>query len=85
MESEKSWKLEEAKARFSQVVRLAQNAPQHVTVRGRKSAVILSEELYENLRPESKTPLSKLVRESPLKGVEFGEPGKAMPVREVDL
>ena len=85
MKSEKTWKLEEAKARFSQVVRLAQDAPQHVTVRGRKSAVILSEELYEKLRPESKTPLSDMLRESPLREVEFGRPGKPMPVREVDL
>lgn len=85
MESSKSWKLEEAKARFSEVVRLAQHRPQHVTVHGRKAAVILSEELFEKLRPESKTRLSELMRESPLKEVEFGEAGRPMPVREVDL
>ena len=46
------WKLEDAKARFSEVVRLANDAgPQRVTVRGRDRAVVISAEEYDRLRP----------------------------------
>ena len=44
------WKLEDAKARFSEVVRLARaDGPQRVTVRGRDAVVVLSAEDYERL------------------------------------
>jgi antitoxin Phd len=47
------WKLEDAKARFSEVVRLAAtNGPQLVTVRGREAAVILAPREYERLLPK---------------------------------
>lgn len=49
------WKLEDAKARFSEVVRRANSAgPQHVTVRGADAAVVLSAADYERLRPKAK-------------------------------
>jgi prevent-host-death family protein len=39
------WKLEDAKARFSEVVRRAQSeGPQKVTVRGRETVVVISVE-----------------------------------------
>jgi antitoxin Phd len=39
----KPWKLEDAKARFSEVVRLAESeGPQRVTVRGREAVVVMS-------------------------------------------
>ena len=42
---ENIWKLEDAKARFSEVVRRARNeGPQHVTVRGKDSVVVISSE-----------------------------------------
>lgn len=44
------WQLQEAKARFSEVVRRAQrDGPQHVSVRGRETVVILSRKDYEQL------------------------------------
>jgi len=49
------WKLEDAKARFSEVVRrAATKGPQLVTIRGREAAVILAPEEYERLLPEPK-------------------------------
>ena len=56
---ENIWKLEDAKARFSEVVRRARNeGPQHVTVRGKDSVgVISSEELERLSRPAPKTSL----------------------------
>jgi prevent-host-death family protein len=49
------WKLEDAKARLSEVVRHAGTAgPQLVTIRGREAAVILAPEEYKRLLPKKK-------------------------------
>jgi antitoxin Phd len=49
------WKLEDAKARLSEVVRRAATAgPQLVTVRGREAAVILAPEQYRQLLPKQR-------------------------------
>jgi prevent-host-death family protein len=48
-----SWKLEDAKARLSEVVRLAgTNGPQLVTIRGKEAAIILAPEAYRQLLPK---------------------------------
>jgi prevent-host-death family protein len=53
------WKLEDAKARLSEVVRLASTeGPQMVTVRGKEAAVILDPETYRQLVPEERQQLS---------------------------
>jgi antitoxin Phd len=45
-----SWKLEDAKARFSELVRRAHiEGPQAVTVRGRRAVVVVDAEEYERL------------------------------------
>lgn len=45
------WRLQDAKAQFSQVVEAAlQGEPQHVTRRGREAVVVLSEASYRALR-----------------------------------
>ncbi len=62
-----SWKLEDAKARFSEVVRLAESGvPQHVTVRGRAAVVILAAADYARLAPAaSSSTLASLFADSP--------------------
>ena len=51
----RGWKLEDAKARFSEVVRRAQSeGPQRVTVRGRDAVVVISAEELERLLPEKR-------------------------------
>lgn len=60
-----SWKLEDAKARFSEVVRRASTSgPQLVTIRGKDAAVVLAPEEYEQLRPKPKDhlPLVQFLR-----------------------
>jgi len=50
------WKLEDAKARFSELVRLTStDGPQLVTVRGKEAAVVLDPEDYRRLtaQPEA--------------------------------
>jgi prevent-host-death family protein len=61
------WRLEEAKARFSELVRLARDrGPQRVTVRGQDAVVILSAVEYSRLAPAAtKTNLATLFGESP--------------------
>ena len=45
-----SWQLQEAKNKFSQVVKDAQDkGPQRISVRGRDTAVLLSLEAYQQL------------------------------------
>jgi len=59
------WKLEDAKARLSEVVRRAgTTGPQLVTVRGREAAVILAPEQYKRLLPKQKDelPLSRFLK-----------------------
>ncbi|MDG4603592.1 MAG: type II toxin-antitoxin system prevent-host-death family antitoxin [Defluviicoccus sp.] len=83
----KSWKLEDAKARFSEVVRLArEQAPQRVTVYGEDAVVVLSAAEYARLAPAIEQPsLHALLSNSPLKDLDFKHAGVRAPVREVDL
>ncbi len=56
-----AWKLEDAEARFSEVVRLARTeSPQRVTVRGEAAVVVIAVETLEKLLPPAK-PGQKLV------------------------
>ena len=51
------WKLEDAKARFSEVVRRAQSeGPQRVSVRGRDAVVVMSIAELERLAPAKPKP-----------------------------
>ena len=53
------WRLEEAKARFSEVVRRARSeGPQRVTVRGRDAVVVIAADDFERLLPAAEAPLS---------------------------
>jgi antitoxin Phd len=65
--SHPAWKLEDAKARFSEVVRQArENGPQRVTVRGQDAVVVLSVADYAHLAPiAAKTSLATLFGDVP--------------------
>lgn len=67
------WSLQNAKARFSELVRRAQGeGPQHVTIHGRDAVVVLSEPDYSQLKGgRSGKLLVDLLAGSPLTGVEF--------------
>ena len=52
----RGWKLEDAKALFSEVVRRARSeGPQRVTVRGRDAVVVISAEELERLLPPTRS------------------------------
>ena len=81
------WKLAEAKAKFSEVVRLAASGwPQRVTVHGKDVVVIVAAGEFDSLRARETAPgLHELLSQSPLNRLEFGSKGQRSPVREVDL
>lgn len=82
-----AWKLQDAKARFSQVVREAlEHGPQRVTLRGKDAVVILSAEDYWRLAPAAAQPsLHTLLSRSPLRDLDFEHGGVRAPVRDVEL
>jgi prevent-host-death family protein len=61
------WNLQDAKARFSELVRQARDrGPQRVTVRGEDAVVVLSAADYARLAPAaSQTSLAALFADSP--------------------
>ncbi|MGE0716999.1 MAG: type II toxin-antitoxin system Phd/YefM family antitoxin [Alphaproteobacteria bacterium] len=53
-----AWKLEDAKARFSEVVRLAEReGPQRVTRRGKDAVVVISAAAFDRMQPTAAPPL----------------------------
>jgi len=49
----RTWALQDAKARFSEVVRAAKKEPQTITLRGEEAAVVVSAEEYRRLKGRS--------------------------------
>ena len=82
-----AWKLQDAKAHFSQVVRQArEQGPQRVTVHGKDAVVILSAEDYARLAPAAAQPsLHALLSRSPLRDLDFEHGSVRSPVRDVEL
>jgi prevent-host-death family protein len=81
------WKLEDAKARFSEVVRLArEQVPQMITVRGEDAVVVISAQDFAKLLPLLQQPsLHGLLSQSPLSRLDFESPSIQSPVRDVEL
>lgn len=80
-----NWQLQEAKARLSEVVKkAAQEGPQHITLHGEPTAVVLSEADYQRLRKRPKRFID-FIRNSPLKGVELDLTRDRSAPREVRL
>jgi antitoxin Phd len=81
------WKLEDAKARFSEVVRLArEHTPQRITVRGEDAVIIISAQEFAKLLPLLEQPnLHLLLSQSPLSRLDFEQPSIQSPVRDVEL
>lgn len=69
-----TWQVQTAKARFSEVFRLARTeGPQHITRQGKEGVVMISDEQYDRLVAKSRQPKSivQFFRESPLVGVDL--------------
>lgn len=82
------WRLADAKARFSELVRKARtDGPQTVTVRGQEEVVVVAAEDYRRLLGEpSGAALVEAFAASPHREIELGAPeGVRSPIRPVDL
>jgi prevent-host-death family protein len=81
------WLLQDAKARFSELVRRVRSeGPQHVTVHGRDEVVVLSAEEFRRLKgTQTGAALIEAIQSSPYRDLEIEPSRAAMPVREVRL
>ena len=65
------WQLQEAKARFSEVIKKAtKEGPQQITVHGEPTAVVISSREYKRLK-HPKGSFVEFIRHSPLYGLEL--------------
>jgi prevent-host-death family protein len=81
------WRLHDAKARFSELVRLAQSeGPQHVSVRGREEVVVISAQEFRRLKGDrTGADLIAGLQASPYPDADLAPERWPMPVRHVPL
>ncbi|MCE5312338.1 MAG: type II toxin-antitoxin system Phd/YefM family antitoxin [Nitrospiraceae bacterium] len=81
----KTWQLQEAKARLSEVIKkAAKQGPQTITMRGEPTAVLISKDEYERLKGP-RVGFVEFMRESPLLGLELDLKRDKALTREVEL
>jgi prevent-host-death family protein len=82
-----SWLLQDAKARFSELVRRVRSeGPQHVTIHGREEVVVISAEDFRRLKGErGGDALIAAMQASPYRDIDIEPKRDRMPVRGVDL
>jgi prevent-host-death family protein len=65
-----TWQMQEAKARLSEVVKMAQSeGPQKITMHGQSVAVVISQSMYQRLTNNQLT-LTEFLTNSPFFGME---------------
>jgi len=79
--------LQDAKARFSELVRRVRSeGPQHVTVHGRDEVVIVAAEEFRRLQGElTGAALVEAMQASPCRDIELGSERLRLPVRDAAL
>ena len=82
-----AWRLQDAKAQFSEVVRRAtRDGPQHVTVHGRDAVVVVGADEFRRLKgARSGQSLVDALQASPFPEISLEPDRQAMPVRDVVL
>jgi prevent-host-death family protein len=84
---ENYWRLEEAKAKFSELVRrVKSDGPQHVTLHGEEAVVVVSAEDFQRFEGRlTGEALIAVMQASPLPDVDLGCLGVRSDVRNVSL
>ena len=81
------WLLQDAKARFSELVRRVRSeGPQHVTVHGRDEVVVIAAEEFRRLKGDATgIALIEAIQASPHREIEIEPERSRLPVRDVSL
>ena len=81
------WRLQDAKARFSELVRRVRSeGPQHVTVHGRDEVVVISAEAFHRLKGDTTgVALIAALQASPHREIDIEPTRGPMPTRDVAL
>ncbi len=81
------WLLQDAKARFSELVRRVRSeGPQHVTVHGREAVVVISAEEFRRLKGDpTGQDLIAAMQSSPDRDIDLAPARGPLPVRDVNL
>lgn len=81
----RTWQLQEAKARLSEVIKQAsKEGPQTITMRGEPTAVVISKDEYERLK-QPRGSFVDFMRKSPLYGVDLDLRREQTLTREADI
>jgi prevent-host-death family protein len=81
------WLLQDAKARFSELVRRVRSeGPQHVTVHGRDEVVVIAADEFRRLKGDlTGQALIAAMQASPYREIDIGPRRSRLPVRDVAL
>ncbi|WP_217705551.1 type II toxin-antitoxin system Phd/YefM family antitoxin [Peristeroidobacter soli] len=81
------WLLQDAKARFSELVRKVRSeGPQHVTVHGRDEVVVIAAEDFRRMQGDvTGEALIAAMQASPYRDIEIAPEREPMPVRDMSL
>jgi prevent-host-death family protein len=81
------WLLQDAKARFSELVRCVRaEGPQHVTVHGRDEVVVVAAEEFRRLKGDlTGAALIAAMRSSPYREIDIEPRRSRLPVRDTRL
>ena len=85
--SDGRWRLQDAKARFSELVRRVRSeGPQRVTVHGRDEVVVIAAEEFQRLKGEATgAALIAALQAAPSQELEIEPLRERSPVRDVEL
>jgi len=85
-DSPNTWRLQDAKARFSELVRRSQSeGPQHVTLHGKDAVVVVDATQFRRLtEARDGSTLIDALQARPYPDLELVAEGAPMPVRELD-
>ena len=81
----RTWPLQEAKARLSEVIKQAsKEGPQTITMRGEPTAVVISKDEYERLK-QPRGSFVEFMRKSPLYGLDLDLKREQTLTRKADI
>lgn len=81
----RNWSLQNAKARFNELVKCAiSNGPQNITEHGKSAVIVMSRQEYDKLT-KSKISFVNFMRKSPLVGLELSFKRDKSLTKEIDL